>query len=247
MSSRIETVRYWAGQKLLHSPFHDYYLKLTGRVPRPQNYHEWLISEGPRLGSATLPKGYHFVLPPDTCLSPDAEAWFAQAIAESDADLLYADEDVIDVDGYRRDPVFKPAWSPELLARCNYLGGAYVIREGAAPGEGKAVHIPRVLFHRSLPARYEAQAICPPCPRSSVAVIVCSRTPALAAACLSALRSTTNWPRYEIVLIDHGAEMHSIADRYGARRVSYEAEFNFGVDVQPGGARLLERPVAVSQ
>ena len=30
-------------------------------------------------------------------------------------DLIYSDEDKIDMDGNRSDPAFKPDWSPDLL------------------------------------------------------------------------------------------------------------------------------------
>lgn len=244
MSLRIETVKYWAGQKLLHSPFHLYYLRLTGKIPRPHTYEEWLISEGPRLNSAALPKGYRMVLPPDSRLAPDAQFWFSEAIADTGADLVYSDEDVLDVEGRRRDPVFKPAWSPELFRRCNFLGGAYAIRDGVPVGSGKSVHVPRVLVHRSKAARYDARDIAPPQQAAPlVSVIVCSRTPALASSCLAALRATTAWPNYEIVLIDHCAGMQAIAERYGANRVLFEDEFNFAqmcnVGIQASSGELV--------
>ena len=176
---------------------------------------------------ATLPEGYRIVVPPDTRLAADAQYWFAAAIAGSGADLVYADEDMVNEEGRRCDPVFKPAWSPELFQRCNYLGGAYVIRNGVTPGAGRVAHVPRVLFHRTKPARYEASTSPVPNVSALVSVMVCSRTPALASDCLAALRNTTAWPNYEIVLIDHCAGMQSIAERFGAKRVVFEDEFNF--------------------
>ena len=70
--SRIETVKYWAGQRLLLSPLHVYYLKLAGQAPKPG---EWLASEGPRPGTAKLPQDYSIVPPAGARLAPQAELW----------------------------------------------------------------------------------------------------------------------------------------------------------------------------
>ena len=244
MHSTLETVKYWAGQKLLQSPFHPYYLKVTGNQPKPQTYDAWLAAEGPRTSQGTLPAGYRIVLPPGAQLAPDAGFWFAQAIAETQADLLYADEDVT-VNGHRHDPVFKPAWSPELYQHCDYLGGAYVIRNGVEPGSTKAIHIPRVLFHRSTPAQYTTQPAASRRASNLVSIVICSRNPVLAAECLNAVRATTAYDRYEIVLVDHRAAMQSLAGKFGAIRISYTNDFNFarmcntGVQAASGGLLLF--------
>lgn len=47
-----------------------------------------------------------------------AKAWNKQP----DAQLFYADEDVLNLDGERRQPIFKPAWNPDLLLSTNYIG-----------------------------------------------------------------------------------------------------------------------------
>jgi GT2 family glycosyltransferase len=62
-----------------------------------------------------------FVEPGDE-LSRDALFHLAEAVNnEPAADLIYSDEDVIDAKGVRRDPFFKPDWSPRLLQSLNYL------------------------------------------------------------------------------------------------------------------------------
>jgi len=43
-------------------------------------------------------------------------------------DLIYSDEDKIDENGTRRDPHFKPDWSPELLISYDYIGHFKIIR-----------------------------------------------------------------------------------------------------------------------
>lgn len=92
-------------------------------------------------------------------------------------DLLYSDEDKIDMDGNRSDPSFKPDWSPDLLLGTNYISHLGVYRKtileeigGFRKGyEGsqdydlvlrftekttaeRIKHIPKVLYHwRMLP------------------------------------------------------------------------------------------------
>ena len=122
LAATLGTVKYWAGQKLLESPLHPYYLKLTGQREKPPTYPQWLASEATHLArvptGVPLPQGYRAILPAGAQLAPTAGHWFGLAIAETGADLVYSDEDVMAVTGERSDPVFKPAWSPELFAHC---------------------------------------------------------------------------------------------------------------------------------
>ncbi|MDH6364557.1 glycosyltransferase involved in cell wall biosynthesis [Enterococcus sp. PF1-24] len=92
-------------------------------------------------------------------------------------DLIYSDEDKIDLEGQRFEPAFKPDWSPDLLLGTNYIshlgvyrkslmdeiGGFRVGYEGAqdydlvlrfteATSSQRIAHIPKVLYHwRVLP------------------------------------------------------------------------------------------------
>ena len=251
LASKLETVKYWAGQKLLHSPLHPYYLRITGNVPKPCTYARFIDAEAldpaDRALNTPLPPGFKLVLPEGAHLAPDAAFWLSQAAVQSDADLIYADEDVEAgaPSGTRGQPVFKPAWSPELFAHCDYLGGAYLIREGIdlANLKGRTiVHVPRVLFHRNAPAEYPLRDAAPtqspqqrpqsPPPQnitsSLVSIIICSRNPVLVAECLQSIRSKTAYKTYEIVLIDHRAGMAAVAERFGvAQHIRYEEDFNF--------------------
>ncbi len=92
--------------------------------------------------------------------------------AHPDADVIYSDEDLIDLQGRRSNPYFKPAWSPELLTAHNVishlgvyrrslveaLGGVRLGFEGsqdwdlalratAATTPDRVRHIPAVLYH----------------------------------------------------------------------------------------------------
>ncbi|OGO15927.1 MAG: hypothetical protein A2Z14_13790 [Chloroflexi bacterium RBG_16_48_8] len=107
----------------------------------------------------------------DDVLAPDALFEVVQSLNDNkDIDILYFDEDKLSPDGKeRRDPWFKPNWSPELLLSANYLmhsvirrdlveevGGFDKSMDGAQDWDlllrctqktKKINHIPRVLYH----------------------------------------------------------------------------------------------------
>jgi len=65
----------------------------------------------------------------DDILSPNALNEVACAIADTDADILYSDEDKLSDDGkYRQLPFFKPDWSPDLLLGVNYITHFLTVR-----------------------------------------------------------------------------------------------------------------------
>jgi GT2 family glycosyltransferase len=121
----------------------------------------------------------------DDVLAPSALYEVAQAIQRRpEADFIYSDEDKLD-GALRKDPHFKPDWSPETLRGQNYITHLTVIRRDLLDQVGgfhagfdgsqdydlilrateKArtiVHIPRVLYHwrchdQSVAARAEAK------------------------------------------------------------------------------------------
>jgi GT2 family glycosyltransferase len=70
-------------------------------------------------------------LPFDAVLPRHALAEFVLALAEvSDADILYADEDVLR-DGRRSQPQFKTDWDPFLILGSNYIGSPTLFRSDA--------------------------------------------------------------------------------------------------------------------
>jgi GT2 family glycosyltransferase len=106
----------------------------------------------------------------DDELTPDALYEVAATVQETDADLIYSDEDRLDQKGRRAEPVFKPAWSPDLLLSCMYIGHFCAYRKsiverigGFRPGfdgsqdydlalrfteaTSKIAHIPKILYH----------------------------------------------------------------------------------------------------
>ena len=71
---------------------------------------------------------YTGFLDQDDLLAPYALDCVAQAIQDSRPDLLYSDEDYLDREGRRVQPIFKPAFSPDLLRCGMYLGHLLVVR-----------------------------------------------------------------------------------------------------------------------
>lgn len=114
----------------------------------------------------------------DDELSTDALFWVAKTIVdEPDIAMIYSDEDLIDANGKRSRPAFKPDWSRDLFYSLNLIthlsayrtdvlrsiGGFRVGMEGSqdydlalrvieAIDETQIKHIPRILYHwRAIP------------------------------------------------------------------------------------------------
>jgi glycosyltransferase involved in cell wall biosynthesis len=65
----------------------------------------------------------------DDALPPDALYEIARAIESEDGDFFYSDKDAVNEDGSQHfHPLFKPAWSPEIMLSANYLTHLNVIR-----------------------------------------------------------------------------------------------------------------------
>jgi len=72
----------------------------------------------------------------DDELTPDAVFEMVRAVNEFDADLIYSDEDFIDLDGNYCDPHFKPDYSPDLLLSHNYITHFVVVKKQLADEAG---------------------------------------------------------------------------------------------------------------
>ncbi len=109
----------------------------------------------------------------DDLLTVDALYWLAKVIKQCpEVELIYTDEDKMDIQGNQYAPYFKPDWNPELLLSHNFichlalyktakvkaLGGFksefdgaqdydLVLRYVADLEEDKIFHVPRILYH----------------------------------------------------------------------------------------------------
>jgi GT2 family glycosyltransferase len=107
----------------------------------------------------------------DDLITPDCLAEIALYYAEhQEADIVYSDDDKIDLEQNRFAPQFKPDWSPTLLLSYMYLGHIFTVRKSlflelggfrkefdgsqdydfalrAAEKARHVGHIPRILYH----------------------------------------------------------------------------------------------------
>ena len=113
---------------------------------------------------------YVAFLDQDDVLSPFALHRVAEVLQENDAGLIYTDEDRLDPQGRRVEPIFKPDWSPDLLLSCMYFGHMFLVSRQAMERVGgfrpefdgaqdydlalrltdratEIIHIPHVLYH----------------------------------------------------------------------------------------------------
>lgn len=105
------------------------YQKLDERIRvvfREQNGH---ISEATNSALAIATGEFVALLDNDDELAINAFYEVVKVLNENpELDLIYSDEDKIDMDGNRSDPAFKPDWSPDLLLGTNYISHLGVYR-----------------------------------------------------------------------------------------------------------------------
>ncbi|QSF44672.1 glycosyltransferase [Paenibacillus tianjinensis] len=65
---------------------------------------------------------YIALLDNDDEIAANALFEVVRAINECDADILYSDEDKVDIHGIKKNPLHKPDWSPDLLRSQMYIG-----------------------------------------------------------------------------------------------------------------------------
>ena len=86
---------------------------------------------------AAVSDAWFAVLDSGDVLAPGALHAVAGVLsADPMAAAVYGDEDVLEQDGQRDHPLFKPAWSPELLLAYNYFGRLTVLSRAAAQSCG---------------------------------------------------------------------------------------------------------------
>jgi O-antigen biosynthesis protein len=128
------------------------------------------ISGASNLAAQSAEGVYTTFLDQDDLLAPFALDSIAEAVDGRPVDLLYSDHDYLDEDGRRVQPIFKPAYSPDLLRTSMYFGHLLVVRTekfreagGFRPAcdgsqdydlalrvtekSAAVLHIPRMLYH----------------------------------------------------------------------------------------------------
>lgn len=158
--------------------------------------------------------------------APAAATAYASAAAAAQAPVVYSDDDLLDRDGKRREPHFKPDWNPDLFEYHDYLTGSCIIKVTAtmlaatgsdwpkdlitaAIASGTPLHLPLVLHHRRsrpeprLPANHSLPI---PNPVPRVSIIIPTRNQlALLRSCIDGVRRTA-YGNSETILIDNGSD-----------------------------------------
>lgn len=187
-------------------------------------------------------------------LAPGALRRYAQAIDDfPEVGLFYADDDLIDLNGRRHSPHFKPQWNPELFRHHDFLSGASAAFArpetlAALPEDGWAemvvaeaivssepMHLPAMLHHRrkrptpKVPAKPTSPLLHPP----RVSAIVPTRNhAALLRSCIEGVE-TADYPQVEVVVVDNGSDqpdalqlLHQLKGR-GHMVLAKPGPFNF--------------------
>jgi glycosyltransferase involved in cell wall biosynthesis/2-polyprenyl-3-methyl-5-hydroxy-6-metoxy-1,4-benzoquinol methylase len=131
------------------------------------------ISAASNSALALVDAEYVALMDHDDLLTADALFWVAKTIDQNpEVQLIYSDEDKMDLQGKRFAPYFKPDWNPELFLSHNFichlgvyktekvrvLGGFDSALDGAQDYDlalrfvdqlnaNQIVHIPRILYH----------------------------------------------------------------------------------------------------
>ena len=188
---------------------------------------------------------YRLVLHAGDRLSPHALYFYAQALQDDSPAMVYADEDCIDNDGHRSQPMFKPGWSPELLHSTMYLGRAVLYRgdhmhrpwDFARQCDQQNLpvhHVPGVLYHRtaSTPLESTTPTYTPP-PGARLAIIICSRQARQLRECLQAIRKTASIPT-DLLVVHHldtgtGDDLRQCVEQFGGTWIPYRGTFDFAL------------------
>ena len=184
-------------------------------------------------------------------LAPGALQRYAAVAAETDARLIYADDDLVG-GGVRIAPHFKPRWNRDLFQHHDFLTGSSIlfasrtdlarlpdvgwaeqlVREALRAGE--PLQLPHVLHHRQrrpdpvLPER--APHLVFPAPAPLVSVIIPTRDHVgLLRDCVGGVRRAT-YPSLEIIVIDNDSQDPAALD--------------FLAEIEGEGARVMRMPGA---
>ncbi|MDD7218780.1 MAG: glycosyltransferase [Clostridia bacterium] len=80
------------------------------------------ISGATNRGAELADGDYLVLMDNDDELDLHALEMFARRIRETGADIIYSDQDIVDLNGNYRDPLYKTDWSPELILSQMYVG-----------------------------------------------------------------------------------------------------------------------------
>jgi len=187
-------------------------------------------------------------------LAVGAASAYRAAVAGTEAQIVYADDDLLNTSGRRIAPHFKPDWNSELFRYIDYLSGACIFRASheeltvlAETGdwarqlikrrarEQAPLHVRKVLHHRQTRPRAQLPAApivegqdLPP-----VTVIVPTRNRVdLLQTCLKGV-AATDYPDIEVIVVDNDSDDPGTLDFLSSldptcyRVLRYAGAFNY--------------------
>jgi GT2 family glycosyltransferase len=198
---------------------------------------DWLalISEGDTLASTAL-------------------AEVIRRIADQELDFIYTDHDLIDAEGARCQPFFKPDWSPEFVSDLPYTSRLSIYRARLIPTDSlfwideqgwlkyfasrsvRAVRIPRVLYHFSKKPELNSKPQSPRLQNSgSVSILIPTHDqPEKLKSAVDSILEKTTYSNYEIVILNNSSEQEQtlryfdeLRKRNQIKIIDYDQPFNF--------------------
>ena len=217
----------------------DSRIRFVQEAEIPQNVKgKWLapISEGDTLPSTALTEVLRTV------------------IDNQDLDFIYTDHDLIDADGKRTDPFFKPEWSPEFLSDLPYTSRLSIYRAQLIPTDSLfwideqswlkyfasrsvcAVRIPKVLYHYSkkpeLNLKPQSSRLQNP---GSISILIPTYDqPEKLECAVDSILEKSTYTNYEIVIMNNSSEQEpalrlfdELRKRNQIKIIDYPHPFNF--------------------
>lgn len=174
-------------------------------------------------------------------LSDTAIYYMMRQLIYNEYDLIYCDEDIIE-NSVRKNPFFKPCWSPHTLRSFNYIGFALIKRSLITDFKDyygllielshkniSAANVERVLVHYKKMDR-EERNISINNYYDRVSIIIPSKDNYnVLKRCIDSIRNKSDYKNYEIIVVDNGSDgsiknkVSDIADKY----IYEKMDFNF--------------------
>jgi GT2 family glycosyltransferase len=210
-------------------------IERTRESIRKQLYEHWEVAEG---NDESKVKGsWIATVAAGDSLAPFALAEVVKTIQNnSDVDLIYSDHDWMNESGERTESFFKPEWSPEY-AECSPYIGQFVVQKAESGKQlpGKAVRIPKVLYHYHSKPSYPSAKIEHITHKASVSILIPTRDQHVKLRCaIASILQKTTYPNFEIIIINNAssdketlAYLENCSADSRIRIINYDHAFNF--------------------
>lgn len=198
-------------------------------------------NEAYKIGLSVAQGEYVGFLNPDIILSENTLYYMMLEKMYCDFDMVYADEDIIE-NGLRKNPFFKPCFSPHTLRAFNYIGFALIKKDlinvfkdyysllfDLSYTNITVSNVERVLVHYKKSKREEIEPIFNDI-NSKISIVIPSKDNYnVLKRCIDSIRNKNTYKNYEIIVVDNGSndgnksKYSAIADKY----IYEKMDFNF--------------------